>query len=354
MQELYNKWLRQVRKVLPEEPETRQINFVHMLVGIFFSQSVHLSKIANHMLTRAQRESNVVRLSRFLDNEGVKVDDWYETYVQGVLDSLSKSGAEIRLIVDGSKIGSSHQLLMIAVAYRRRAIPLVWAWVKHKRGHSSVAKQEKLLKKAKKLMPQGSNVSLVGDSEFGHPKLLALLEGWSWLYALRQSGRELYQAQDGAWHKLNKAIKEGQSKDLGQVLLTKVHQHKTRFIAHWHKGEKQPWLLATNYPDKPSCLKVYKCRMWIEEMFGDMKGHGFDIEKTRLRSSDKLNRLTLAVCLLYLWLVAFGSKVIKAGLRKLVDRKSRRDLSIFRIGFDMALRCLRNSSSLSLFFTPYP
>ena len=38
--------------------------------------------------------------------------------------------AKIRLIVDGSKVGFGHQLLLLAIAYRRRAIPLAWTWVK--------------------------------------------------------------------------------------------------------------------------------------------------------------------------------------------------------------------------------
>ena len=305
------------------------------------------------MLSLARRESNVVRLSRFLGNEGIAADDWYAPQARALLERLVKAGAEVRLIIDGSKVGFGYQLLMIGVAYRRRAIPLVWSWVKHKRGNSSVAVQTTLLERTRSLMPEGASVSLVGDSEFGNPKLLALLERWGWLYALRQSGRELYRDQSG-WHKLNKSVREGESRDLEHVLLTKVHQHPTRLVVHWHKGEKQPWLLATNYPDKTTALKAYKYRMWIEEMFGDLKGHGFDLEKSRLHSAAKLHRLTLAVCLLYLWLIAFGSRIIKRGLRKLVDRKSRRDLSIFRIGFDMAQRLIANTASLTIFLVPFP
>ena len=306
------------------------------------------------MLTQAQRESNVVRLSRFLGNAGVKVDEWYAPQARAVLERLVRAKADVRLIVDGSKVGFGYQLLMIGVAYRRRAIPLVWSWVKYKRGNSSVAVQKALLERARALMPKGALVSLVGDSEFGNPKLLALLESWGWLYALRQSGRERYRDKAGDWHELRKSVQEGESRDLGHVLLTKVHQHPTRLVAHWHKGEKQPWLLATNYPDKHRALRAYKYRMWVEEMFGDLKGHGFELEKSRLRSTDKLHRLTLAVCLLYLWLVAFGARIVKRGLRKLVDRKSRRDLSIFRIGFDVAQRLIANAASLSIFLVPYP
>ncbi|MEZ4634506.1 MAG: hypothetical protein R2856_05940 [Caldilineaceae bacterium] len=29
-------------------------------------------------------------------------------------------------------------------------------------------------------------------------------------------------------------------------------------------------------------LKLYRTRMWIEEMYGDLKGHGFDLEATQL------------------------------------------------------------------------
>ena len=82
--------------------------------------------------------------------------------------------------------------------------------------------------------------------------------------------------------------------------------------------------------------------MWIEEMFADLKGLGFDLERSRLWYFLRLSRLTLVVAWLYLWLVAFGSTVIKQGRRKEVDRPHRRDLSIFRIGFDMLERCLIN------------
>jgi len=49
--------------------------------------------------------------------------------------------------------------------------------------------------------------------------------------------------------------------------------------------------------------------MWIEQMFADLKGHGFDLKSSYLRSFLYLGRLTLIVCLLYLWLLAVGHHV---------------------------------------------
>jgi hypothetical protein len=88
-------------------------------------------------------------------------------------------------------------------------------------------------------------------------------------------------------------------------------------------------------------------------MFGDFKSNGADLEKSRLRHFLRLSHLTLVVALLYVWLVAFGSAVIKRGARHLVDRNDRRDLSIFRIGFDMLERCLINQQHFSIRDVPY-
>jgi hypothetical protein len=63
-----------------------------------------------------------------------------------------------------------------------------------------------------------------------------------------------------------------------------------------------------------------------------LKRNGFDLECTNLRTFLRLSRLTLAVILLSVWLVAFVPKVIRNGQRRLVDRNERRDHSIFRIG----------------------
>jgi hypothetical protein len=77
------------------------------------------------------------------------------------------------------------------------------------------------------------------------------------------------------------------------------------------------------------------------------------MESSHLRHFLRLSPLTLAVVLLYLWLVGLGSNVIKNGLSSLVDRADRRDFSIFRIGYNMAERWLANVQPFSISFVPY-
>ena len=88
-------------------------------------------------------------------------------------------------------------------------------------------------------------------------------------------------------------------------------------------------------------------------MFADFEGHGFYLESTHLDHFLRLSRLTLAVALLYLWTVIFGSQSVKNGKRRRVDRTDRRDLSIFRIGLDMLERCLANREPFLIRTTPY-
>jgi hypothetical protein len=273
--------------------------------------------------------------------------------IKPLLEQISKNGT-VRLLVDGTKVGNNHQLLMVSVAYRRRSIPVAWTWVKGSRGHSSTRVQLALLSHVHSLLPSGAKVLLVGDSEFGAVDVIRKAEKWHWDYVLRQKSSHLVQLPDLEWKSFGDLIhKAGQSLWLGKGLLTQKHAHSVNLLAHWKVGEDDPWLLATNLETSRSVIKAYRIRMWIEEMFGDLKGHGFDLESTRLQNFLKLSRLTFAVVLLYLWLIAFGSQIIKSGLCRLVDRNDRRDLLIFQIGLRSLERRLTNQQTTPISFRIY-
>jgi hypothetical protein len=266
---------------------------------------------------------------------------------------MAKTVGEIRLIADGTKVGFSHQLLMVAVAFRRRAIPIAWTWVRKSRGHSSAVKQLALLAYVRRLIPAQTPVLLVGDSEFGSVAVIRQLETWKWYYVLRQKANYWVKVGESDWQYFGDLVEQpGQSNWLGRGLLTSKHAHLTNLLAHWKRGEKEPWLLATNLPSRQKTLCAYPRRMWIEEMFGDLKGNGFDLESTHLRHFLRLSRLTLAVALLYVWLISTGFRAIKNGQRHWVDRAERCDLSIFQIGFRLVKRRLTNALSVSIWLRP--
>jgi len=348
--QMYRTWIRRICELRPNQRITQVRNFVWLVVGIFHSRSVQLSRVAGKVLGQTKNLSTVRRLSRFLDNPAIQVREWYEPIARQWLEAQCAWLGEIRLIVDGTRVGFGHQLLMVSLAYRHRAIPIAWTWVKQVRGHSSARHQVALLKYVKGLLPKKSIVFLVGDSEFGSIWVLRQLDQWHWFYALRQKTSTcVWDEAHMVWRKLGSYVhKTGQSVWLPNTYLTKNEIHRVSVLIHWAKGEKEPWCLATNFPDRTLTLRFYKRRMWIEEMFGDMKGHGFDLESTMLRHFLRLSRLTLAVAFLYVWLLSNGGKFVRAGLRHLVDRKDRRDLSLFQIGLRLLDRKLLNSLPISV------
>ncbi len=351
---LYHKWNAKLGHIRVGENQARLRTFTWMLVGMMMSQSVHLSHIARKIPSAGQQTSIVKRLSRLLQNGALRVREWYSPVVCELLGHVVASGQTVRLIIDGTKVGGGHRLLMVALAYRRRSLPIAWTWVKGTRGHSLATTQCALFAYVRNLLPATASVVVVGDSEFGAVELMRHFNQWGWCYVLRQKGRVNLTTQEAeAWQRLDTLVQQpGQALWLTKISLTQRFAFPVNLLAYWQLGEKQPWLLATNLPTQRQTLVAYRRRMWIEEMFADFKQHGFDLESTHLRHFLRLSRLTLCVALLYLWTVAFGAATIKRGLRFLVDRADRRDLSIFRIGLDMIERCLTNGKCFSISLLP--
>jgi hypothetical protein len=256
----------------PGQRITQVRNFVWLMVGIFLSRSVSLSRIAGKIPGSAKLLSTTRRLSRLLDNPAIRVREWYEPIARNWLETQLRNLGEIRLIVDGTKVGFGHQLLIVCLAYRKRAIPIAWTWFKHVKGHSSAYKHLALLAYVRKLIPKSAAVFLVGDREFGAVAILRQLDHWRWLYVLRQkSDTGVWFDENSAWRTFGSFIQNpGQSIWLGRGYLTAKEIYPVNLLVHWEVGEKEPWCLATNLPDLSMALRYYRRRMWIEIVLTQM------------------------------------------------------------------------------------
>jgi len=115
---LYDTWKRRIMELRPDQRITQVRNFVWLMVGIFQSRSVCLSRIAGKIPGPAKLLSTTRRLSRLLDNPAIRVREWYEPIARGWLETQLRNLGEIRLIVDGTKVGFGHQLLIFYLAVR--------------------------------------------------------------------------------------------------------------------------------------------------------------------------------------------------------------------------------------------
>lgn len=350
--QLHGTLMSQLRKWLPEERITRLRNLAWLMTGLFLARSVHLSHIARKLPLRGQVVSLTNRLRRFLDNPRVNVWRYYQPIARQLLASFR--GRRLTLLIDCTALGFNYQLMVVAIAYRCRALPLIWSVHRSKRGMVHTKPQIALLRRLAPLIPRKTEVWVVGDAGFGRAELMRWLSKRHWHYCLRVNSAYHFYRQGIGWAAVATIpVKEGQTLYLGWVRWTKLENFGwVQLVAHWEHGEDEPWFLVTDQPAGLWTIRLYKKRMWVEELFGDLKGHGFDLEATHLQDFDRLSRLTLAAMIVYVWLISLGSRVIKRGLRYLVDRRDRRDKSLFRIGWDWIERCLALANRIPLTFRP--
>lgn len=355
--QLYHRILRELCQWHPGERITRIRNLALLLVGLTQGQGIHLSQIVEQWPGLAAKEPSLVnRLRRFLDNRAVLVRAWYAPLARQLLQACA--GQELRLIIDCSKVGFHHRILTVSLAYKKRALPLVWSVHRGRKGHVSYTKQLELLEYLAGLLPPDVRVILLGDAGFESVHLFTWMKEKQWHFVLRHPGKNQVRWPGQAWIKLGHIpIAEGQTRSIGWIHLTEKHDAGPFWLTlHWAPGEDEPWFLIADEPPtshKRQHIVRYRIRMWTEEMYGDMKGHGFDLEATHLDDADRISRVVLAVCIAFVWLITLGARIVKQGLRHFVDVKSRRDKSYFRIGWDWIQRCMRLGNPFPLCFHPY-
>lgn len=331
--------LKAIRKTLnrlfgfPEGNQARRLNILSLMInGIIASGHVSLPRIAKHECKNTDAESKVKQKSRFLQNVHVTFDAFYLPYITPFLKGLSNR-SELVFSMDGSTIGRGCMCLMISVKYKKRAIPVVWLVVKGKKGHLPEALHVELLERLAKFVPKECRCVLLGDGEFDGTDLQSLLDQLKWEYALRTGANIIISTDCPEQFKLREL-------DPGEEELLWIEDVKfsaKRFgpvnIVVWHcRKYKDPIYLVTNMDHAPQACRYYKWRFLIETLFSDQKSRGFHIQKSHIGSPERLERLLIATCIAYIWIVLMGVQCLQSDNLSKVHRKDRCDLSMFTLG----------------------
>ncbi|MCB0124667.1 MAG: IS4 family transposase [Caldilineaceae bacterium] len=352
--QLYHKTVNQLCQWLPSERITRLRNMALLLVGLQVGRGIHMSQIVNQWPGVVGKLPSLVnRLGRFLRNPRVEVRRWYEPLAKHLINQFK--GQALRLIIDCTKVGFNFRMLSISIAYKKRALPLVWSIHRGRKGHVGYNAQLELLEYLVELIGDEAEVWLLGDAGFESVHLFNWLTQHNWHFVLRHPGKNKVRWPGQPWVKLSAIpVQPGETRNIGWVELTAKHAAGPYWLTiHWATGEEEPWFLLSDCTDDRTLLRLYAIRMWTEELYGDLKSHGFDLEATHLDDADRIARLVLAVCINFVWFIALGVWLVKRGWRHLLDHKSRRDKSYFRLGLDWLDRCFRLNHPIPLRFTLY-
>lgn len=340
-----------LQKTWKFDPSKRQNNALNILTGficgIIQSKSVKLANVAGDMPNSGEEESQVMQLRRWLQNEKVDVELFYLPFVEQLIYCLAKD--TLVLAIDGSTTARGCITLMVSMIYKGRALPLLWVTRKGKKGHFPQNMHIELIKAVKNIIPKGTEVICLGDGEFDGTEWLNTIQSYGWKYACRTANTAvLYEEGDKfTFHDI--CPEQGNTTEIADVEFTNKRDIVVRAVVHWGKKYQDPIYLVTNFSTGGEAFNWYQRRFRIETLFSDLKGRGFNLNKSGLRDPERVSRLLIAASLAYIWMVYLGELVLNKGWDKIIHRADRCDLSLFQLGIRLLKRLLREGKVLPEF-----
>jgi hypothetical protein len=174
--QVYDPMRPQLTKQLPHALASHIETLALVVVGIGFSVSAHIGKIARAMPLDTPHAATEPRIRRLRDNERLTQTDHYQPLAKAALTGLK--GQRVNRLIDRVRVQNTHNILVVSVGFRRRSLPLAGIALPH-RGASGVPDQQSVLRQALAVVPVQVRVTIHGASEFRSQALFAWLRDQS-------------------------------------------------------------------------------------------------------------------------------------------------------------------------------
>ena len=337
-EQLYSNLTTELKRRLPAASKPQVQNLALLTQALVFSQDCHLSNLALELPIAGQRESLIQRLDRFLDNRRLNRRMHYLPLVSQLLNNWPDR--EVNLVLDRTDLGQERSILLLALAFGHRAIPLTWRVLPF--GGTGAEIQLALLKEIQPFLPkpEQKRVMLLGDTEFRAVELQRYCRSQKWGWQVGVKSDTLYHTGDGQWQALATIpIQPGQRRYLHHLTLTQTAAFgPVHLVVDWTYQTDSPRYLVCHRPSTRHTWRWGRKRFWIEPLFRDWKSYGFDLEVSHLADNHRLDHLLIGMAVATLWLLHLGHWVIISGRRAWLQANHRHDYSLFRLGRDYARR----------------
>jgi hypothetical protein len=347
---LYRTLTATLQRKLPASSQPQVKNLALLTQALVFSPNCHLPTLALHLPVTAQRDNLTQRLRRLLKNEHIK---WLVHYLPVVKTLLSHwPDREVNLVMDRTDIRQEKSILMLALAFKHRALPLIWKVLPF--GGTGEKVQLELLQTITPFLPSvwQKRLCFFGDSEFRAVPLQRYCRqrGWSWQVGVKSD--TLFHTGDGQWRALNTIpIQQGERIYVHDLTLT--HRHCFRPVhltVDWKHQRDYPRYVVCERPTNRQSWRSGRKRFWIEPFFRDYKSSGFALEGSKITEDERLNHLLLGMALATLWMLHLGHWVVETGRRRRLVADHQQDYSLFRLGRDYAIRSQIENWDLPVLF----
>jgi hypothetical protein len=348
----------QFERIIPlSPPQIRRL--VTLCVAVLLAGEVQLTRIARFLPHTSQQDSRVRWIQRLLQAHFLTAERVYQPVLQSVLSGYREHCWH--LVIDRTALWSGCDLVTISLNYRKRAVPLVWQTVPF--GGAPLSVYTQLVRQCVSLVPNATQVVLHGDTEFGGADMIRTLREVGWDFMLAQPQHVVCRFSPTHSPIPLTALPVPRSG-------TYQRRHIELFAQHWLGGLhliafyqphytksgrcKRRWIyLVTSLPLSCSTRRLGRRRWGTEPFYRDYKSSGWHVNHSQLQHPQRREGLLVVLALLYLLCVSLGRTLCKGGQRRQVDAHPRRQLSLFRIGWDWLIHCLCRGQPIPFHFSLY-
>ncbi|GAB5494764.1 MAG: hypothetical protein Phog2KO_49790 [Phototrophicaceae bacterium] len=326
--------------------------------GIMLSQSSQASKISESLGFVGRLGTVEKRLKRWLANTRIDVETCCQHFIVWLWTCCDMERAI--LLVDETKLGNRMGCMVVALAFDKRAIPIMWRCYRANRKADYPAEGQvqmivTMLEKVMTCLPQDSRPLIQADRGIGcSSNLMKACKKRRWTYLFRLQKTCLFTSRRGKTMKLSQLAHRNEVWVGYGRLFSKPERYLNSYVfVAWSDGQQEPWVLATNDPTVES--HTYAIRMWQELSFKDLKSAGWQWQDSYLTDPERVSRLLLALTLAYAWTMTQGTFVLHSEklIRDICDG-DRHAFSTFRAGLRFFKRMIYQPEKIymGLFLVP--
>lgn len=340
----------EITTVLQDVPIVKNLarkKFVsQFVIGLIQSRKIQFNEVAHHLNYKAKIASNEVRIQDFFRETEI---DYMK--VATLLLSLLPKKKKLRICIDRTEwdFGTCQiNILVILVGYGDVHFPFYWELLDNNSGNSNAQDRIDLLTLCLNVLGKERIGLIVGDREFIGHKWLKYLKDNGLPFIMRVPKHHLLTDLDG----LQESVVD---------LLSgtdKVIQLRDRMVdgvwGHvWLKAiDNGDFLFLFGTVSLEFMGQLYRKRWSIESCFQNLKGRGFDIESTHLKSFDKLKKLMALVSITYAFCVSLGVYLHRKVQRIKVKKHGYKSNSFSRHGLNYIRQLCREPTSACLDIPP--
>ncbi len=334
--QLYRNLTTELQRRLPAASKSQVHNLALLTQALVFSEDCHLPNLALQLPIDGQRDHLIRRLMRFLSNSRLNCHTHYLPLVRHLFANWPDE--DVNLVMDRTDIRQEKSILLLAVAFKCRAIPLTWRVLPF--GGTGADLQVRLLKKITPYLSKDKRIMFYGDTEFRAVNVQRYCRQQRWGWQLGVKSDTLFHTGDGHWQPLrNFTVERGSRRYLQNITLTqKEAWPDVHLMADWTHNWDNPRYVICHRKATRASWRLGRKRFWIEPTFRDWKSYGFDLESSHIDDDQRLDRLLLGMATATLWLLLLGDWVRANDRATWLTANHRRDYSLFRLGRDYVRR----------------